>query len=148
MVPWIAERELERVERRPGLELVRADLFDRRSREVVAIVSAAAASDGAPLGGLVNLVGGFAMGGRIDETPIDEFERQFRLNLRPTYLVTQAALEQMVANGGGVDRLCRHARRAAAVQRRRRLHRLQGRRDRVLPGRRGRVPATTASAAT
>ncbi|HEV7175750.1 MAG TPA: SDR family NAD(P)-dependent oxidoreductase [Solirubrobacteraceae bacterium] len=99
VVPWIAERELERVERRPGLELVRADVTD--AAEVETIVSAAAASDGAPLGGLVNLVGGFAMGGRIDETPVDEFERQFRLNLRPTYLMTQAALKEMLANGGG-----------------------------------------------
>ena len=99
VVPWIVERELERVERRPGLELVRADVTD--PVEVQTIVSAAAASDGAPLGGLVNLVGGFAMGARIDETSVDEFEKQFRLNLRPTYLMTQAALKEMLANGGG-----------------------------------------------
>jgi NAD(P)-dependent dehydrogenase (short-subunit alcohol dehydrogenase family) len=99
VVPWIVERELERVERRPGLELVRADVTD--PAEVQTIVSAAAASDGAPLGGLVNLVGGFAMGARVDETSIDEFEKQFRLNLRPTYLMTQAALKEMLANGGG-----------------------------------------------
>jgi NAD(P)-dependent dehydrogenase (short-subunit alcohol dehydrogenase family) len=99
VVPWIMERELERVERRPGLELIRADVTD--PAEVQTIVSAAAASDGAPLGGLVNLVGGFAMGARIDETPVDEFEEQFRLNLRPTYLMTQASLKEMLANGGG-----------------------------------------------
>ena len=99
VVPWIMERELERVERRPGLELIRADVTD--PAEVQTIVSAAAASDGAPLGGLVNLVGGFAMGGRIDETPVEEFEEQFRRNLRPTYLMTQAALKEMLANGGG-----------------------------------------------
>ena len=99
VVPWIVERELERVERRPGLELVRADVTD--PVEVQTIVSAAAASDGAPLGGLVNLVGGFAMGARVDETSVDEFEKQFRLNLRPTYLMTQAALKEMLANGGG-----------------------------------------------
>jgi NAD(P)-dependent dehydrogenase (short-subunit alcohol dehydrogenase family) len=99
VVPWIAERELERVERRPGLELINADVTEPAGVETV--VSAAAASDGAPLGGLVNLVGGFAMGGRVDETPVDEFERQFRLNLRPTYLMTQAALKEMLANGGG-----------------------------------------------
>jgi NAD(P)-dependent dehydrogenase (short-subunit alcohol dehydrogenase family) len=99
VVPWIAEHELERIERRPGLELVRADVTD--AAQVDTIVSAAAASDGAPLGGLVNLVGGFAMGGRVDETPVDEFEKQFRLNLRPTYLMTQAALKEMLANGGG-----------------------------------------------
>ncbi|MGZ4184313.1 MAG: SDR family NAD(P)-dependent oxidoreductase [Solirubrobacteraceae bacterium] len=99
VVPWIVERELERVERRPGLELIRADVTDPAG--VQTVVSAAAASDGAPLGGLVNLVGGFAMGARIDETSIDEFEKQFRLNLRPTYLMTQAALKEMLANGGG-----------------------------------------------
>ena len=99
VVPWIEERELERVERRPGLELIRADVTD--AAEVESVVSAAAASDGAPLGGLVNLVGGFAMGGRVDATPVDEFEQQFRLNLRPTYLMTQAALKEMLENGRG-----------------------------------------------
>jgi NAD(P)-dependent dehydrogenase (short-subunit alcohol dehydrogenase family) len=99
VVPWVAERELERVERRPGLELVHADLFDP---EVVRTVVAAAAQEReAPLRGVVNLVGGFAAGGRVHETAIEEFESQFRLNLRPTYLVTQAALPSLMAAGGG-----------------------------------------------
>ena len=33
--------------------------------------------------------------------PIDDFERQFQLNLRPTYLMTQAALPHMIEAGGG-----------------------------------------------
>jgi NAD(P)-dependent dehydrogenase (short-subunit alcohol dehydrogenase family) len=99
VVPWIMERELERVERRPGLELIRADVA--APGEVETVVSAAVASDGAPLGGLVNLVGGFAVGGRVDETPVEDFEKQFQLNLRPTYLMTQAALKEMLGNGGG-----------------------------------------------
>jgi NAD(P)-dependent dehydrogenase (short-subunit alcohol dehydrogenase family) len=99
VVPWIMERELERVERRPGLELIRADVA--APGEVETVVSAAVASDGAPLGGLVNLVGGFAVGGRVDETPLEDFEKQFQLNLRPTYLMTQAALKEMLGNGGG-----------------------------------------------
>lgn len=99
VVPWIMERELERVERRPGLDLIRADVSD--PAEVETVVSAAVASDGAPLGGLVNLVGGFAVGGRVDETPVEDFEKQFQLNLRPTYLMTQAALKEMLGNGGG-----------------------------------------------
>jgi NAD(P)-dependent dehydrogenase (short-subunit alcohol dehydrogenase family) len=37
----------------------------------------------------------------VHETPIEEFEAQFRLNLRPTYLVTQAALPHLLAAGGG-----------------------------------------------
>ena len=50
---------------------------------------------------MVNLVGGFAMGKRVHETPIEEFEKQFRLNLRPTYLVTAAALPHLLSGGGG-----------------------------------------------
>ena len=99
VVPWIAERELERVPVRDGLELVQADLFDP---DVVASVVALASGDGgAPLRGVVNLVGGFAAGGRVHETPIEEFETQFRLNLRPTYLMIQAAVPHLLSGGGG-----------------------------------------------
>jgi NAD(P)-dependent dehydrogenase (short-subunit alcohol dehydrogenase family) len=99
VVPWIVEQELERVEERDGLELVRADLFDPPA--VQTVVAAATSDSGPPLRGLVNLVGGFAAGSKVHETPIEEFEKQFRLNLRPTYLVTQATLPQMLEAGGG-----------------------------------------------
>ncbi len=99
VVPWIVERELERVERRDGLELVQADLFDADA--VAAVVSKGAQDSDAPLAGVVNLVGGFAMGARVHETPIDEFEKQFRLNLRPTYLVVAASVPHLLAAGGG-----------------------------------------------
>jgi len=99
VVPWIVESELERVPERDGLELVRADLFDPDAAE--AVVTLAAGASDAPLRGVVNLVGGFAMGGRVHETPIEEFEKQFRLNLRPTYLVTGAALPLLLEAGGG-----------------------------------------------
>jgi NAD(P)-dependent dehydrogenase (short-subunit alcohol dehydrogenase family) len=100
VVPWIVERELERVQEREGLELVQADLFDPAA--VSSVVSLAAAdSSGAPLRGVVNLVGGFSMGDRVHETPIEEFEKQFRLNLRPTYLVTAAAVPHLLSGGGG-----------------------------------------------
>jgi NAD(P)-dependent dehydrogenase (short-subunit alcohol dehydrogenase family) len=59
------------------------------------------AKAGEPLGALVNLVGGFASGGRVHETPIEEFEQQYRLNLRPTYLLCQAALPRLLDAGGG-----------------------------------------------
>src|SRR5579862_3853200 len=94
VVPWIVEDELSRVEEREGLELVRADLFDPEA--VSAVVATGAQDAGAPLRGVVNLVGGFAMGGRVHETAIEEFENQFRLNLRPTYLVTAAALPHLL----------------------------------------------------
>lgn len=99
VVPWVVEAELERVERSEGLELIKADLFDPTA--VAEVVSAAVAGEGAPLRGLVNLVGGFAAGGRVHETPIENFEKQFRLNLRATYLMTQAAVPPMMQGGDG-----------------------------------------------
>lgn len=99
VVPWVAERELARLQPRPGLELVEADLFE--PEPVAAAVELAAGDPSVPLGAVVNLVGGYAQGPRIAEAPIEDFEAQLRLNLRPTYLVTQAALPHLVAAGGG-----------------------------------------------
>jgi NAD(P)-dependent dehydrogenase (short-subunit alcohol dehydrogenase family) len=99
VVPWRAERELERVPPREGLELHRADLAD--PAEVGEVVALARGQAGAPLGAVVNLVGGFAAGPRVHETPVEDFEAQFRLNLRPTYLVTQAALPALIEAEGG-----------------------------------------------
>jgi NAD(P)-dependent dehydrogenase (short-subunit alcohol dehydrogenase family) len=99
VVPWVFRAELENVVRREGLELVEADLFDAGA--VAPVVALAAGEADLPLAGLVNLVGGFAAGGRVHETPIDEFERQFRLNLRPTYLMTAAAIPRMLETGSG-----------------------------------------------
>jgi NAD(P)-dependent dehydrogenase (short-subunit alcohol dehydrogenase family) len=95
VVPWIAERELERVQAHDRLELVRADLFDPDA------VAAAVAAAGPSLRAAVNLVGGFAIHDRVHETPIETFEEQLRLNLRPTYLVCAAALPVLLAAGGG-----------------------------------------------
>jgi NAD(P)-dependent dehydrogenase (short-subunit alcohol dehydrogenase family) len=95
VVPWIAEHELERVPEHERLTLVQADLFDPASAR-------ACVEDAGPeLRGVVNLVGGFADGQPVADTPVEDFEAQFRLNLRPTYLVTQAALPVLRAGGGG-----------------------------------------------
>jgi NAD(P)-dependent dehydrogenase (short-subunit alcohol dehydrogenase family) len=99
VVPWVVERELERVEQRAGLELVRADLFE--PSEVAGVLATATDGEAPPLRGLVNLVGGFAAGGRVHETAVEEFVEQFRLNLRPTYLMTQAVLAAMLEHGSG-----------------------------------------------
>ncbi|MFW0785827.1 SDR family NAD(P)-dependent oxidoreductase [Gordonia sp. CPCC 206044] len=99
VVPWIVEDELGRLPESDALTLVRADLFDEAgARDVVA---AAADDAGAPVTAVVNLIGGFAMGERIDATPVDEFDRLLRLNLRPLYLLSQAAIPQLIAAGGG-----------------------------------------------
>jgi NAD(P)-dependent dehydrogenase (short-subunit alcohol dehydrogenase family) len=99
VVPWVEQRELERLSGRDGLTLIEADLFEPDS--VAVVVGAAAGESEAPLRGVVNLVGGFAAGARVHETPVEDFERQFRLNLRPSYLVTQAALPHLIEAGGG-----------------------------------------------
>lgn len=93
VVPIFDESERARMPADAGLQLVAADLFDEAS--VQEVVDAAAAPE-APLRAVVNLVGGFAAGGRVHETPIDDFERQFRLNLRPTYLVCAAAIPHLM----------------------------------------------------
>jgi len=82
-----------------GAEPVEADLDDPTA--VAEVARVAAADPAAPLRALVNLVGGFAAGGRVHETPITEFEAIIARNLRPTYLVTAAALPHLVAAGGG-----------------------------------------------
>jgi NAD(P)-dependent dehydrogenase (short-subunit alcohol dehydrogenase family) len=95
VVPWVVPEELDRVERHDRLRLVEADLMDPASAAVVCDAA------GDRLRALVNLVGGFAMGGRVHETPVEEFEAQLRLNLRPTYLMCAAALPVLLRAGGG-----------------------------------------------
>lgn len=100
VVPWVAEHELQRLGEHPAVHAVRADLFDPESARTV--VGLAAGEPAAPLRAVVNLVGGFAMGGRVHETDVADFEAQLRLNLRPTYVVSQAALPHLMAHGGSV----------------------------------------------
>jgi NAD(P)-dependent dehydrogenase (short-subunit alcohol dehydrogenase family) len=95
VVPWVAEAELERVDAHERLELVRADLTDAAS------TAQAVAAAGDELRAVVNLVGGFDAPGRVHETPVEAFEAQLRVNLRPTYLVCAAALPVLLAAGGG-----------------------------------------------
>jgi NAD(P)-dependent dehydrogenase (short-subunit alcohol dehydrogenase family) len=92
------------------LESVATDLFEPAD-VAEAVTVAAGDRAGAPLRALVNLVGGYALGGLVDETPVEQFERQLTLNLRPTYLVTRAMLPHLVEAGGGAI-VCMSARAA------------------------------------
>jgi NAD(P)-dependent dehydrogenase (short-subunit alcohol dehydrogenase family) len=94
-----------------GVVPVEAELTD--SAEVAAAVALAAAEPAAPLRAVVNLAGGYAGGGLVHETPIEDFEAMLRGNLRPTYLVTAAALPHLVAAGGGAV-VCVSSRAAVA----------------------------------
>src|SRR2546421_9793927 len=93
VVPWVAEKELQRLPERGGLELVRADLFDPQS--VADAVGLAAGDERAPLRAMVNLGGGFSAPRRVDETPSEDFGARFRLNLRPAYLCAQACVPHL-----------------------------------------------------
>ncbi len=99
VVPVHDEAERERVAPHERLQLEPADLFVADSAARVVALAAAAAD--APLRAVVNLVGGFRAGGRVHQTPVEEFEEQLRLNLRPTYLTCAAALPHLLAGGGG-----------------------------------------------
>jgi NAD(P)-dependent dehydrogenase (short-subunit alcohol dehydrogenase family) len=99
VVPVYDEAERERVPAHERLVLEPADLVDPDSVQSVAAI--AAGDEAAPLRAVVNLVGGFAAGERVHATPVEDFEAQLRLNLRPTYLVCQATLEHLQAAGGG-----------------------------------------------
>src|SRR3954465_4746135 len=95
VVPWYAEKELDRGRAHARPALAQAD--PPAPASAANVVEAA----GEGVRALVNLVGGFAMGGRVHETPVEEFEAQLRLNLRPAYLMCAAALPALLDAGGG-----------------------------------------------
>jgi NAD(P)-dependent dehydrogenase (short-subunit alcohol dehydrogenase family) len=99
VVPGRTEESLARLGVDPALNPVVADPFDPAG--TADVVALATSDETAPLAALVNLVGGFASGGRVHETPVEEFEKQLRLNLRPTYLMTHAVVPHLIAGGGG-----------------------------------------------
>src|SRR3954469_4740931 len=70
---WLVESERERLAGGEGVEEHKATLvYQNSAANAVAAVSHLAA--------VVNLVGGYAKGGRVHETEPDEFERLMRLN--------------------------------------------------------------------
>ena len=98
---WIVPEHRDRLSEAIGsperLELVEADLTTDAGPES----AVAAANREPPLTALVNLVGGWAGGGRTHEAPPDEMSRMIELNLMTAYRATRAALPAMVEQGGG-----------------------------------------------
>jgi NAD(P)-dependent dehydrogenase (short-subunit alcohol dehydrogenase family) len=82
-----------------GAITVEADL--ENETDVTGAMSVAAGAAEAPLRAVVNLAGAYGGSGLVAEAPIEEFEGLLTRNLRPTYLVTRAALPHLVAAGGG-----------------------------------------------
>jgi NAD(P)-dependent dehydrogenase (short-subunit alcohol dehydrogenase family) len=94
VVPWVVAAEAERVRARfAHAVLVEADVAD----EAGAVEVAKQAGDAAVL---VNGVGGFAMGPH-HETPLDVWDRMYRMNVRAAASMTQAVLPGMLARGAG-----------------------------------------------
>ncbi len=83
-----------------AMEILEADVTDPAAVERA--VELAASADDLPLRAVINLVGVYAGGARVHETSLEDFEAQFQMNLRPTYIVTKAALPRMTSGGAVV----------------------------------------------
>jgi NAD(P)-dependent dehydrogenase (short-subunit alcohol dehydrogenase family) len=77
-----------------GARTVHADLLDPDgAREAVDAVE--------DLAGVVDLVGGFAMGPKVGEAELADFQRMLSLNLVPAFNLAHAALPRLADAGGG-----------------------------------------------
>ena len=101
-VPWVVEREREALERDEGaalrsgrLRLVEADVSDAPG-------ASAAVAAAEPVEVLVNGVGGFSGGTPVHETPLEVWDRMYRMNLRTAVAMTRAVLPGMLARDRGV----------------------------------------------
>lgn len=89
----------------PGARTVHADLLDPDgAREAVDAVE--------DLAGVVNLVGGFAMGPKVGETELADFERMLSLNLVPAFNLAHAAMPRLAEHEGGGGFVCVSAKAA------------------------------------
>jgi NAD(P)-dependent dehydrogenase (short-subunit alcohol dehydrogenase family) len=93
---WVVERERDRVADAMGdrVDLVQCDAFDPDD-----VAAAVGAVD--DLGAVVNLIGGYASGGKVHEADPDELDRMLQLNLKPGFLLARAAMPRLVEAGGG-----------------------------------------------
>ncbi len=102
-VPWIVERERERLEAsvdaaaRARLTLERCDVGDDAA--MAAVVERVLRRHGR-IDVLVTAVGGFAMGGLVD-TDRATWDTQLSLNLTTTYVAARAVLPGMLSAGSG-----------------------------------------------
>jgi len=95
----VADRRAGSAEMSRDAQYVIADLFDPDA--AASAVEVAAGEPDSPLGAVVNLVGGFAAGGLVHQTSVDQFEEQLRLNLRAAYLVCHFAVPHLLGLGRG-----------------------------------------------
>jgi len=90
---------------------------DRAGDPPVDLLDAAAAAEAVEsvgdLEAVVNLVGGFAMGPKVGEAELEDFQKMLTLNLVPAFNLARAAMPAMAARGSGAF-VCVSARAALA----------------------------------
>jgi NAD(P)-dependent dehydrogenase (short-subunit alcohol dehydrogenase family) len=96
-------KEMERLRAEVGLAperalIVAADVT--QASEVEDLVAAVLARFGR-LDVLLNTVGGWSGGKRVDETPVENWEKMMALNLRSAFLLSRAVLPPMLEAGWG-----------------------------------------------
>ena len=98
VVTWITERELERFppDLRPRCRLERVDVM---SEDALAALVASCEPEG--VWALVHLVGGYLDGAPVAGMDMDQWDRQFSLNVRSAALGMRAVLPGMVTRGRG-----------------------------------------------
>jgi len=94
VVPWIVAAEAERIRARfADVVLVEADVAEDAA-------AAQVAKQAGDVAVLVNGVGGFAMGPH-HETPLEVWDRLYRMNVRAAAAMSRAALPGLLARGAG-----------------------------------------------
>ena len=85
-----------------GYDVAVADSRGDPPCDLLDTVAAAEAVESVPdLEAVVNLVGGFAMGPKVEACGLDDFERMLRLNLVPAFNLARAAMPAMASRGSG-----------------------------------------------
>ena len=85
-----------------GYEVTVADRAGEPPIDLLDTAAAARAVESVgDLEAVVNLVGGFAMGPKVEETELADFERMLQLNLVPAFNLARAAMPRLLERGGG-----------------------------------------------
>ena len=101
VVPWIVEGERDEVSQlwRTALEEGRAQLVEADVADEAGAAELARHAAGVEV--LVNAVGGFAGGTQLADTPLELFDRMYRINVRSAVATTRALLPAMVKHRTG-----------------------------------------------
>jgi len=101
VVPWIVDRERDEVSQlwRAALQEGRALLVEADVADEAGAAELARRAAGVEV--LVNAVGGFGGGTRLEDTPLELFDRMYRINVRSAVATTRALLPTMVTRRTG-----------------------------------------------